>query len=181
VKATCCGYREFQNLIFRDETHSILRRVVFPTLPQASCLVPCSIPCGLQSPEDDVAIAYFYAHFVVSDENFSPIQLDFVPHLIHTGTDTLALASMISVGTAVLANISKSPSIASAARRKYVHALSLTRAALNMSLLHNQKQSLCLCYYWQCSRSARCAVLYNVLRANEFMNRQFLPPAAYLS
>jgi hypothetical protein len=91
----------------------------------------------VQPPEDDIAISYFFSRFVIFDGRSSPIPMDFVPYMIQTGADNLLSTAIVSVGMAALANVSGSPSIASAARQKYIYSLTLTRAALDdLSLVH---------------------------------------------
>lgn len=140
VKATCRGYRDLQSLIFRDETKSVHRRAGIPT-SQASP-VPCLISRGLQESEDDIAVAYFHARFVISSDNFSPTQMGFVPHMVYTMEDTLTPTSMICIGMAALTNVKKSPSMALAARRKYIRALSLTSTALSDDISADSKTVL---------------------------------------
>jgi hypothetical protein len=73
---------------------------------------------------------------VIFDDRSSPIPMDFIP-MIQTEANSLVSTSVAAVGMAALANVNGSLSIASAARRKYIQCLSLTRAALdNLSFVH---------------------------------------------
>lgn len=169
MKVSCSGYRNPQDLVFRDQTKAIQQRIGIQASQQITTIASYAIHGRLgitipnpeipiprysrqapesdlrlrqvevdpyverliQPSEEDIAISYFFSQFAILDSKEGcDFPMEFLSYMSQTGTDNILSTSIISVGMAVLANISRSPSRVSEARRNYIHSLSLTRVAL---------------------------------------------------
>jgi hypothetical protein len=93
--------------------------------------------------DEEVAIAFFFAHYLTVNSPSDKAHLDFLPSMCSDlPTNSLLLSTIVSVGMAGLANKNKAPGIMIAARRKYTSALSLAMAALSNTASATTDQTL---------------------------------------
>ena len=172
TNAVCLGYRDKIGLVFRDESETVVRKATMNSNQNSGTLetreAPTTVPTRpmncltslrtnlRQHPRqgrdvhlfachsyEDVAIAFFFTHYMTVNSQSEKAHLDFLPSMCTALLmDSPLPSAIVSVGMAGLANKKKAPDIMIAARRKYTSALGLTMAALSKTASATTDQTL---------------------------------------
>lgn len=124
----CSGYRSLSDLLFRDETRTIIRKCHISKTGTASKGSHAGDPSpGFLSPSmriEEIAQKIFFDNF--------PIMTGSCSRAMEAGVwkSSSAIISITSVGLAVLAVVHKDPNVMDLARRKYSLALKLLTKAV---------------------------------------------------
>ncbi len=157
---TCGGYRSELDLMFCDETASIVDKAqaraikisahrppectdmdaiaelssqTDPKSTEWKKLLPkvSQLSMALSVSAEDQATSFFFSNYVFDEERHSRGNFSFLPTLYrHESIESLLSVTVTSVGMAGLSNMARCSTIGAAAKRKYVRALALTNDAL---------------------------------------------------
>ncbi|KAI9825307.1 MAG: hypothetical protein M1819_000553 [Sarea resinae] len=150
-KKSCPGYKDDFDLVFRNETNAVARKVERKTIKDAQrrrlqqrstgaanqvsnvvCSTPRAIITVITQPVEEQAICYFLDNFVISSRRI-PFQL-YLEHLIpmhnKAKPDSPVHAAIASVSMAALSKRQHNQPLMYRAHSKYAKALSMVNAAL---------------------------------------------------
>ncbi|KAL7893566.1 hypothetical protein HDV64DRAFT_262430, partial [Trichoderma sp. TUCIM 5745] len=161
--AVCGGYRDDLDLMFRDQTRQVIRRVnqaerrakspaaatqlVSKAMeaepsgqPEESKLLFTSTPSVSIT---DQAVSFFFLNFVLTDPISGGGHFEYLPYIYDAITRDLALPTAVAaIGMAGIANLRSNRHMLLAAHAQYLLAIKLTHAALVDETLRVQNQTL---------------------------------------
>ncbi|KAK4672141.1 hypothetical protein QC763_100360 [Podospora pseudopauciseta] len=135
----CPGYRDLNEVIFRDESSRIIRisrkGERKQTGPVLSPSAANPLLASLTSPADEVGANFFFAKYVFHQDPFSTSSgyQDWLAtaYCHHDGRFTPLRAAVEAAGLAGLSNINPSPQLTVQSRQQYRHALTAVKEALS--------------------------------------------------
>ncbi|CAP59717.1 uncharacterized protein PODANS_1_360, partial [Podospora anserina S mat+] len=135
----CPGYRDLNEVIFRDESSRIIRisrkGERKQTGPALSPSAANPLPASLTSPADEVGANFFFAKYVFHQDPFSTSSgyQDWLAtaYRHHDGRFAPLRAAIEAAGLAGLSNINPSPQLSVQSRQQYRHALTAVKEALS--------------------------------------------------
>lgn len=127
ARVESCEYREVLGLSFRDESEKVVRKAQEKTTRKPS---PCQ---GLTCPTWSLARGYMYTNYMTTNHfgGYLPCLVALTDRWPHSALP----AAITAVGLAALANIRQCPRMMLEARQECTTAISLTKSALNNSVV----------------------------------------------
>ena len=155
----CPGYRNLDEVLFRDESERIIRKArqveqsslvlihetatTCPRPPQSSAPTsepksftssfgPISISCPLSQPINELGANFFFAKYTFNEPPFSGEYHDWLTQsYFDDGPNHVLRAAIDAVGMAGISNVSHAPHVASKSKEQYCEALAAMKEALN--------------------------------------------------
>ena len=141
----CPGYRNLDQVIFRDESERIIRKVrerestailTQETVAMTAGISPHSpsIPCPLSQPINELGVNFFFAKYVSNEPPFaSNYRAWLTQSYIEARPNHVLRAAIEAVGMAGLSNVFYAPQVESKSKAQYCKALAAMAQALSNS------------------------------------------------